>query len=123
MPGQLYAILHHEGIERPHFDLMFQTSLSSMLATWRAPVWRPQGEMTLERINDHRLSYLTFEGVIPGNRGTVRRVEQGICEVEQAGNVWTIRLRPVPVGEPLTLIVSKSADGVWRCVPQANAVA
>jgi hypothetical protein len=113
-PGLLYAILRHEGIEQPHYDLMFQTSPGSMLATWRAPIWRPREPMILARLPDHRQAYLTYEGELSGGRGHVKRVEQGICQVEQTGDFWRIQLRPLPVGELLTLQISEK-DGVWRC--------
>ena len=109
----LYAILRHEGVDRPHFDLMFQIKPGGKLATWRAEVWRPTGPIAVERIGDHRQAYLTFEGKLSGNRGSVRRVEQGICEIEiQAEGWWKVWLKPAPKDDELILRMEDS-----RCVP------
>jgi hypothetical protein len=118
MANLLYVILRHEGVETPHFDLMFQTRPGSMLATWRSPVWRPAGPIDLEQLPDHRAAYLTFEGELTGGRGNVRRVEQGLCEIERSDDAWTIRLRPLPDGKELILRISKTSDGSWLCMPQ-----
>jgi hypothetical protein len=109
----LYAILRHEGVEHPHFDLMFQTKPGGKLATFRADVWRPTGPIAVERIGDHRLAYLTFEGKLSGDRGEVRRVEQGICRVEQQEKgIWRISLNPVPKDQEFTIQI---AGG--HCIP------
>jgi hypothetical protein len=31
-----YVILRHEGIDQPHFDLMFEAAPGALLATWRS---------------------------------------------------------------------------------------
>ena len=115
MADALYVILRHEGIEKPHFDLMFQAAPGSMLSTWRAETWPLSAPAPLEKLPDHRNAYLTFEGEISGNRGTVRRVEQGICNVEQAQDRWTISLRSLPSGTVMVLELNKQSDGTWRC--------
>jgi hypothetical protein len=114
MATALYVILRHEGVAKPHFDLMFQTKVGSKLATWRSETWRPREPVTVEKIGDHRMAYLTFEGEISGNRGSVKRVEQGICDVEKSGNVWNIELTPVPAGEKFSLTICKEPNGVWK---------
>ena len=113
MPNALYAILRHEAIPQSHFDVMFQTDVGSKLVTWRSPTWRPQGIVGLEKIGDHRQAYLTFEGELSGNRGTVCRVEQGICLAERTADGWTIELRPIPAGERVVLRIFKS-DRQWK---------
>ncbi len=106
-------VLRHEGVAKPHFDLMFQTSPGSKLATWRVERWPISRAISLEKLPDHRQAYLTFEGEISGNRGNVRRVEQGICAVEQSDRRWTIRLRALPSGESMTLQLDQLPDGNW----------
>jgi len=76
-----YAILQHTGIPDPHFDLLIETSPGSLLATWRCPIWPITEPTPLTRLNDHRRLYLDFEGPLTGNRGTVRRVETGLCKL------------------------------------------
>jgi hypothetical protein len=116
MAEALYVVLRHEGIEKPHFDLMFQTAPGSALATWRSDKWPIEKAVTVEKLADHRAAYLTFEGNISGNRGTVRRIEQGISAVEKSGAVWTIRIRSLPDGKKSILELSEQPDGSWRCV-------
>ena len=72
-----YVVLRHEGIPSPHFDLMFETSPGSALATWRSDSWPPRGNEPLTRLPDHRSHYLSYEGPVSGDRGHVTRVAAG----------------------------------------------
>ena len=72
-----YVVLRHEGVEEPHFDLMFETSPASALSTWRSPEWPLKVGTKVTRLPDHRPWYLTYEGEISGARGWVRRVASG----------------------------------------------
>lgn len=74
--SRAYVILHHDGIAHPHFDLMLQLP-GGMLATWRIDQWPIARETHLFRIANHRADYLTYEGAVSGERGSVRRVEAG----------------------------------------------
>jgi hypothetical protein len=78
-----FVILHHEGVDDPHFDIMLETSPASSLATWRSPVWPITEPTSLEQLADHRPDYLEFEGEISGGRGRVRRIESGTCHLLQ----------------------------------------
>jgi hypothetical protein len=72
-----YVVLHHTGIEPPHFDLMFETSPGSKLATWRCPQWPPKPNDSFTPLGDHRRDYLDYQGEISGQRGRVSRVAAG----------------------------------------------
>lgn len=72
-----YVILRHEGVEEPHYDLMFETSPGSELATWRSPEWPPKPGTRLTHLPDHRPAYLSYEGEITGGRGRVKQVASG----------------------------------------------
>jgi len=72
-----YVILRHENIAAPHFDLMFETTPGGLLATWRSDFWPIVQPTPLLRLGDHRRDYLTYEGPLTGNRGSVRRIEAG----------------------------------------------
>src|SRR5689334_9325701 len=74
-----YVILRHEGVPEPHFDLMFETSEGSALATWRSRAW-PPGTEAVERLPDHRREYLTYEGPVSDGRGHVKRIQVGTYE-------------------------------------------
>ncbi|HEY7117716.1 MAG TPA: hypothetical protein VH475_14100 [Tepidisphaeraceae bacterium] len=72
-----FVVLHHTGVEPPHFDLMFETAPGSKLVTWRSPVWPLIGPTAVERLADHRRAYLEYEGAVSGGRGEVKRVLAG----------------------------------------------
>lgn len=72
-----YVVLRHEGVDEPHFDLMFETSPGSPLAAWRAARWPLETGIPLTPLPDHRADYLTYEGPLSDNRGRVTRVAQG----------------------------------------------
>ncbi|REK21858.1 MAG: hypothetical protein DWQ42_18415 [Planctomycetota bacterium] len=85
MPMPRFVLLHHEtpsGYERPtHFDLMLE--VGAVLRTW-ALAARPDEslEQLAEALGDHRLAYLELEGPLSGNRGSVRRIDEGTYTVE-----------------------------------------
>ena len=78
-----YAVLRHEAIDDPHFDLMFERSPGSPLMTWRSREWPIAIPLPVVRLADHRSAYLEYEGEVSGNRGFVRRVEGGEYELEE----------------------------------------
>ena len=77
-----YVILCHEGIEDPHFDLMFEWEAGSPLMSVRLDEWPPTPRTVMERVPHHRRAYLEYEGPVSGGRGQVRRVAGGTCSVE-----------------------------------------
>jgi hypothetical protein len=79
-----YVVLHHEGVARPHFDLMVEWSAVEWLETFRCPAWPPRVGQTLTKIDSHRREYLEYEGPLSGDRGSVRRIAAGDCELAVA---------------------------------------
>ncbi|HEX2973251.1 MAG TPA: hypothetical protein VHP11_13030 [Tepidisphaeraceae bacterium] len=79
-----YAVLRHEGIPEPHYDLLFETTAGSVLAAWRAPGWPVGEDGVVTPLPDHRRVYLEYEGPVSGNRGTVRRVAEGHHRVQKS---------------------------------------
>jgi hypothetical protein len=107
-----YAVLHHTGIANPHFDLLIETSPGSPLASWRSAMWPVTQPTTLLRLNDHRQLYLDFEGRLTNNRGSVKRIETGICQIDIVTNDrWNLQL----CGHRLTLTHLISEN--WLCEP------
>lgn len=115
-----FVILHHSGFGREHWDLMLEHQ--GVLVTWKL-LKEPRAKADLpieaDRIGDHRLSYLDYEGPVSGNRGMVARVDSGAVKIEQLttatcvfqaqgrllsgryelareGESWTLRARPEP---------------------------
>ncbi len=72
-----YVILRHEGIDDPHFDLMFETAPGSELETWRVTEWPAHDGTAIAYLKPHRRAYLDYEGPLSGNRGHVRRIHVG----------------------------------------------
>jgi hypothetical protein len=114
MPVQLqYVILRHEGIDSPHFDLMFEKSQGGLLATWRSDVWPIEQPTPVLRLADHRRDYLTYEGPLTGNRGSVRRVEAGAIEREycSAGRIDIDLVADLPV--KLSFMLNVPGEPHW----------
>lgn len=62
-----------------HFDLMLEAK--GVLETWALAALPAVGRTTTaERLADHRVDYLTYEGAISGGRGCVMRVDEGVYE-------------------------------------------
>lgn len=77
-----YVILHHLGIETPHFDVLIETSEDSSLSAWRLGRWPPADGDIATPLPDHRRIYLTFQGPISNNRGHIKRVAEGVCDIQ-----------------------------------------
>ncbi len=90
-----FVILHHRLNDSEHWDLMLEYGDS--LLTWQLP-GDPTGPdslpMTARQIENHRLEYLTYEGPVSRNRGTVQRVESGVVFIaERSGLEYRFRLQ------------------------------
>lgn len=81
-----YVILRHEvpsGSPRgSHWDLMFEVDADGELRTW-AVEQSPDSPTVQDALAlpDHRREYLTYEGPISGDRGTVARWDEGTYEL------------------------------------------
>ena len=99
----------------PHFDLMIEYGASGNrgLMTWRSPVWPITSETQLESLGDHRVEYLTYEGPVSGNRGSVRRVASGTynLHINDVARDITLRFLDGPPHPPLHI------DPDSRCRP------
>src|SRR4051794_29909895 len=64
-----YVVLRHDGIDDPHFDLMFESGPVNKLWTWRSKAWPVRVGDELTRLSDHRREYLDYEGPVSADRG------------------------------------------------------
>ena len=113
-----YVVLRHAETQGAHFDLMFETTPGSMLATWRSDVWPLEFRTALKRLRDHRRLYLEHEGDIGNQRGTVTRIADGGCEVGIGeGAIWRIRL--ISGAPPQSLVFRQIAGEQWECEPES----
>jgi hypothetical protein len=94
-----FVVLEHrwDGV---HWDFMVEIAPGSALRTWAIDAEPTTGrDLPARALADHRRAYLTHEGEVSGGRGTVRRWDEGTCDVE----VWRIdRVRLVLGGGQLT---------------------
>ncbi|CAN5487619.1 hypothetical protein BH10PLA1_BH10PLA1_12170 [soil metagenome] len=110
-----FVVLRHEGIPQPHFDVMFERSAGSALASWRSDVWPIEQPCPLDHLDDHRREYLEYEGPLTNDRGHVRRVAAGFCVFhEETPFVIVVRFTDPAAGGLLLL----KRDGAWHALPQ-----
>lgn len=124
MPRCRYVVLHHEGIAEPHFDFMFETSPGSeTLRTFRLSIWPMTDSLNEQEAVElalHRRAYLTYEGPVSGDRGTVRRVEEGEFDAQlpAEGLARSIELKLLQQGGCYRLL--KQAECSWKIARQVN---
>jgi hypothetical protein len=82
-PPTRFAVLRHEGVEEPHYDLLFETRAGGSLMTWRSPAWPIVRNTTVQMLEPHRNLYLDYEGPLTDHRGHVRRITLGLCTLRQ----------------------------------------
>lgn len=101
-----FVILTHDH-PMLHWDLLLENGESCR--TWRLLICpeAEHNEIPAEALPDHRLMYLTYEGPVSGDRGTVTRWDFGTfqwkintpteCRIEIAGSRWqgTVRLEKI----------------------------
>ena len=94
-PSQFrYAVLQHDGVKPPHFDLLFETDPRMPLTCWRSEVWPIITTIPLVKIADHRREYLTYEGPVGSDRGSVRRVASGYYRLSRPSpGIWHLTFR------------------------------
>lgn len=74
-----FVIQQHNQKDNVHFDLMLE--FSNTLKTWRIPQPPDKLPQTLEQIQDHRKTYLDYEGEISGKRGFVTIWDKGEYQI------------------------------------------
>jgi hypothetical protein len=122
-----FAILIHTGLGTCHYDFLLEHSQQACATTWQfaddpSMLMSPPGcgaklKIVGRKIQDHRLMYLDYEGLVSKGRGMVRRLDGGTCEIisqaeallvfrlaggtmnglfalEQTGEQWVLRVLP-----------------------------
>jgi DNA polymerase Ligase (LigD) len=71
-----------------HWDFMLEAG--GMLRTWAIETEPVPGQIIpAEALSDHRLEYLTYEGLISGGRGQVTRWDTGTYQtLEESAGIW-----------------------------------
>ena len=104
-----FVVLRHEKDETSHFDLMLESG--GVLLTFSFAGF-PAAGASGERIFDHRLKYLDFEGGLAGRKGRVTRVDRGTFDLlSLADEALHVHLR----GERLSggFRIVKGAGDAW----------
>lgn len=116
-----FVILHHTQHGGEHWDLMLEHE--GALLTWQL-LSEPRScdslPIAAQRIGNHRLAYLDYEGPISGNRGVVRRIEAGAvclrefyedrCQFTLEGRRFTGAFRLTASGDQWSFEVDTSGD-------------
>jgi len=93
-----------------HFDWMLERG--GTLLTWRVQEIPVAGGIVAERLADHRVAYLSYEGEISGGRGRVERVRFGEAEVLEEGPT-RVRWRGCWAGGAWEEWEARERDGLW----------
>ena len=117
-----FVILQHRTEQGEHWDLMIDQGES--LATWQMDKMLSGDELegvTVVRLFDHRREYLVYEGPVSGNRGEVRRADEGVCELLSVeADLWKFRLRGRRAKGVFTLVMSDRGVGVLAVQNEAE---
>ena len=116
LPSVRFVVLiHDEPGGGRHFDLMIEQG--GALATWRFPTALEQAAaspISMERLSDHRLHYLSYEGPISGNRGSVTRYDEGECRVvSQDDRKWIVDFGGRRLAGMYQLLRADAASQSW----------
>jgi hypothetical protein len=115
-PPSRFVVLFHQlppgNLRGDHWDLMLEQD--GKLLTWSlTEPLEPGKSIAAERLADHRIDYLQYEGSISDDRGSVSRIREGTYSwnpgSEQQIAILTIdkrqwEIRFQPVGETKSLI-------------------
>lgn len=102
-----YVILTHDH-PFPHWDLMFE--VAGQLRTWRLLSEPGHGRtVRAERLADHRIAYLDYEGPLSGGRGSVSRWDYGTYEEVQRGRYRLLGQRDLLFAE----LATGNEQGSW----------
>ncbi|MBW8883924.1 MAG: hypothetical protein JF612_03920 [Planctomycetia bacterium] len=113
-----FVVLMHEtppGSPRgAHLDLMFEHQ--SALRTWALDKPPLPGEIvSAERLPDHRIEYLDYEGALSRDRGIVSRIDSGHYELlQETATTLVVQLRGEKIQGTLTLSADGDQAHRWR---------
>jgi len=126
-----FVLLEHSQPHQTHWDLMFEPAPSpespgSKLITFCIPInpnlWTEK-PLSCEKIADHRPVYLTYEGPLTGNRGQVRRVDQGTYDpIEITNHKWLVSVQGSILTGRILLEGPKPAMDCWTLTYRKNSM-
>jgi hypothetical protein len=110
-----FVILEHDHPRGRHYDFMLEAG--NALKTWSLAEPPAIGvEQRAERLPDHRLVYLDYEGPVSGDRGTVARWDAGFYElIEQADESLIVELLGDRFRGRAMLALETGQPSCWKC--------
>jgi len=115
-----FVVQEHRKDQNVHWDLMLEES--EHLATWQVtapPIQWGGIPLTCQKIFDHRLKYLTYEGLLSDKRGEVRILVAGTYQLVQISNdQWQVRLESDSISGLLGL--RKIREDQWQLTFQGD---
>jgi len=108
-----FVVLQHDSPRGLHWDFMLQQDQA--LATW-ATLQPPDadGPLVAERLFDHRMAYLDYEGPVSGGRGSVTRWDQGTYQMQsQSPREWIVLLMGNRLIGEATLRLAPHEASAW----------
>jgi hypothetical protein len=103
-----------------HYDLMLETGLSLMTFRLEVPPEKiPLGPVSIERIADHDLKFLTYTGPVNRGQGFFKIVESGTFELLSS---TPARLQVRFTGQSLhgDYVIDLLDQANWRLMPFAS---
>lgn len=113
-----YVVLKHTTENDAHFDFMLETG--AHLSTWRINIGPEELKTTpakAEKIFDHKLKFLTYQGPVKNGTGNVTTVDKGTYSIiSQASEELRIRIDAKILNGTYSL--AKKSKNTWQITPQ-----
>jgi bifunctional non-homologous end joining protein LigD len=115
----LHFVVQKHAASHLHYD--FRLELDGVMKSWavpKGPSLDPSVRRLAMEVEDHPISYNTFEGTIPPGEyggGTVMLWDQGTYEAEDGGGVESLR-RGYEKGDLKVVLHGKRLKGAWVLV-------
>ena len=116
---KLHFVIQKHAASHLHFD--FRLELDGVMKSWavpKGPSYDPSVRRLAMEVEDHPISYNTFEGTIPAGEyggGTVMLWDRGTYEAEDGGGVESLR-RGYEKGDLKIVLHGKRLQGGWVLV-------
>ena len=111
-----FVVQEHTTADGVHWDLMLEAG--GVLQTWRLdrrPEELLRAGASAERIFDHPLKFLTYEGPVQDGKGTVRIIDKGVCEtLSRQGNPAEFLFAGAVLKGCFTMTPVKGRNGGWE---------
>ena len=115
----LHFVVQKHAASHLHYD--FRLELDGVMKSWavpKGPSYDPKVRRLAMEVEDHPISYNTFEGTIPAGEyggGTVMLWDRGTYEAEDGGGVASLR-RGYEKGDLKIVLHGKRLHGGWVLV-------